>query len=282
MASDLPELPEYRSTMQVLENARRTAESGAEYWFAREIQTIFGYDSWSKFTPVVDRAKLSMTSSGIDPSHHVVQTSKMMEVGKGAKRVTDDYFLSRGACYLIAMNGDPSKPQIAAAQAYFATATRAREIGDTLAQDEKRLELREKVTKAFRTVSGVAKDAGVANQRQALFHDSRYVGLYGMSAQDVKALKGVGAKEVLFDRMGALELSANEFQMNLAAETIRTEQIKGEANVIRKNKEVAVKVRKTMIESGSRPPESLPADEPIKVVERRVKQSKKPNKLPSK
>ena len=201
MENELPNLPEYRTTMQKLEEARRTAESGSEYWFAREIQVVFGYDSWAKFTPVVDRARLSMTSSGIDPSHHIVQTGKMVEVGSGAMRRTDDYFLSRGACYLIAMNGDPSKPQIAAAQAYFAVAAREKEVGDALAQDEKRLELREKVTKSFRTVSGVAKDAGVPNQRQALFHDSRYQGLYGMSGQDVKAQKGVGTKEVLFDRM---------------------------------------------------------------------------------
>ena len=75
--------------------------------------------------------------------------------------------------------------------------------------------------------------------------------------------------------MGALELSANEFQMNLAAETIRAEKVRGEANVIKKNKEVAQKVRKTMIDAGSRPPENLPVDEPIKLVARRVKQSKK-------
>lgn len=282
MENALPDLPEYRTTMQALEDARRTADSGVEYWFAREIQIVFGYDSWAKFTPVVDRARASLASNGTDPSHHIVQTGKMMEVGKGAKRLTDDYFLSRGACYLIAMNGDPLKPQIAAAQAYFAAVTREKEVGDALAQDEKRLELREKVTKSFRAVSGVAKEAGVANQHQALFHDSRYQGLYNMSMQEAKASKGVGAKEVLFDRMGALELSANEFQMNLAAETIRAEKIKGEASAIRKNKEVAQKVRRTMIEAGSRPPENLPADEPIRVVERRVKQSKKASQLPPK
>lgn len=275
MENDLPERPEYRSTMQRLEEARRTTDRGIEYWFAREIQSVFGYESWAKFTPVVDRAKQSMLSNGIDPSHHVVQTGKMMGVGRGAQRRTEDYFLSRAACYLIAINGDPSKPQIAAAQAYFAAATRAKEVSDALTQDEKRLELRDKVTKSFKNVSSVAKSAGVGNQRQALFHDSRYQGLYGMSGQEVKGRKGVSSKENLFDRMGALELSANEFQMNLAAETIRTERITGEANAIRKNKEVAQKVRRTMTDAGSRPPEDLPADEPIKLVEKRVKQNKK-------
>lgn len=282
MIVELPNSPEYRSTMDRLEEVRRTAENGSEYWLAREIQSIFGYEAWARFTPVIDRAVASMKANNVDPSHHVAQTSNLMEVGKGAKRVTEDFFLSRAACYLIAMNGDTTKPQIAASQAYFAAATRSKEIADNLSQDEKRLELREKITQSLKVVSSVAKSAGVANQRQAIFHDSRYQGLYGMSGQDVKGRKGIAAKENLFDRMGALELSANDFQMNLAAETIRAEKISGEANAIRKNKEVAEKVRKTMIESGSRPPERLPAAEPIKEVVKRVKQRAKAIGKPTK
>lgn len=266
--------PEFRTTMQRLEAARRTAQDGSEYWLAREVHAIFGYETWAGFTPVVERAVASMRANSIEQSHHVVQTDKMVEVGSGAMRRTTDYFLSRAACYLIAMNGDPSKVQIAAAQAYFAVATRAKEVEDSLTQDEKRLELREKVTSSFKAVRNVATRAGVTNQRQAVFHDARYLGLYGMTAQEVKSRKGVPQKEVLFDRMGALELSANEFQMNLAAETISSEKIKGEAAAIRKNKEVAARVRNTMREAGSRLPEDLPADEPIKNVQKRVKQSK--------
>lgn len=275
MENELPMRPEYSSAMARLESARRTAANGVEYWFAREVQSIFGYESWAKFTPVIDRTSISMKANSVEPSHHIVRTDKMVGLGSGAQRRTDDFFLSRAACYLIAMNGDPSKPQIAAAQAYFAVSTRTKEVSDSVEQDEKRLALREKVKGSFKAVSGVAKSAGVANQKQAIFHDARYQGLYGMSVTDVKASKGLSAKENLFDRMGALELSANDFQMNLAAETIKSEGVRGEANAIRKNREVAQKVRNTMIDSGSRPPESLPADEPIKDVEKRVKANRK-------
>lgn len=273
--SDLPQRVEYRTTMERLEAARHSRKDDVEYWFAREIQSIFGYESWAKFTPVLERVRASMTANSVDPSHHIVQTDKLVEIGGGAKRRTTDYFLSRASCYLVAMNGDPSKPEVAAAQAYFAVATRAREVDEALAHDEKRLELREKVTRSFKAVSGVAKEAGVQNNKQALFHDARYQGLYGTSAQGVKKTKGLQPNENPFDRMGALELSANDFQMNLAAETLRQERVKGESNAIRKNKEIAEKVRKTMIDSGSRPPEELPVDEPINQVRKRVKQHQK-------
>ena len=169
-----------------------------------------------------------------------------------------DYFLSRPACRLMAMNGDPSKPEIAAAQAYFVIQTHRMEQQDALSADEKRLDAREKVKVAFKTVSGVAKEAGVPGQKQALFHDARSHGLYGMSARDVKARKGLRPDDNLFEFAGAYELSANEFQMNMAADVIKKENIRGAERVIRKNRSIAADVRKLMEQNGSTMPEDLP------------------------
>ena len=85
-------------------------------------------------------------------------------------------------------------------------------------------------------------------------------------------MKGIRQADNTFDYMGALELSANDFQMNLAAETIQKEEILGESNTIRKNRDISSNIRQTMIESGSRPPEKLPAAEPIKNVAKRLRQ----------
>lgn len=197
-----------------------------------------------------------------------------MEVGKGAQLRGNEYFLSRPACYLIAMNGDPSKPEIAAAQAYFATQTRRTELGESESEDEKRPQLRDKVKRSFKRVSAVAQQAGVRSPMQGIFHDARYQGLYGMSLKDVKRLKGLGDDEQLFDRAGPLELSANDFQMNLAADVIAKERVKGEQQCIQTNRRVAQRVRSTIEDSRATMPESLPLEPPIKEVRKRLSAGK--------
>ena len=275
MADELSRSPRYRSTIDRLEELRRVSSRGSEYWYGREIQGALGYTEWRNFEGVIDRARSSLLANAVSPSHHIVETTRMMPIGNDGRRQQADFFLSRAACYLIAMNGDPSKPEIAAAQAYFAVQTREREVETSANEDEKRLDLREKVKKSHKNVSKVASQAGVTNRKQPIFHDARYHGLYGMSAKEMKNRKGIGQKDVAFDYMGALELSANDFQMNLAAETIEKESVRGEANVIQKNRQVAQRVRRTMIDSGSRPPEELPIAEPIKSVAKRLKKNKK-------
>ena len=262
--------PAYKPTMERLEALKRTSERGVDYWMARDIGVPLGYEVWARFEPVVLRAGAAMQASGIDPSHHIVQTDKMMERGKGARVAGRDYFLTRAACYLIAMNGDGTKPEIAAAQLYFAVRTRQAELAAALAEDEKRLELRDKVAGSMRRVSGVAHAAGVTSARQGLFHEQRYRGLYNAPSAAVKIGKGLSPAENLFDRAVPLELSAHDFQMNLAADIISKEHVRGEAAAVTRNLDVARHVRRTIEQSGGTLPEDLPLVEHIKVVRKRV------------
>jgi hypothetical protein len=108
MASDLIETPVYRHTMAELEKVKRVSEQGVDYWMGREIHALLGYPVWDKFVPVIEKAAQSFGASGVESSHHIAQSSKLMGSGKGAQREGVDYFLSRGACYLIAINGDPT------------------------------------------------------------------------------------------------------------------------------------------------------------------------------
>lgn len=239
MTNEIELHPSYTNTIANLERVKRQSTQGVDYWLARDINMLLGYPTWREFESVIGRARDAMQTNGIDSSHQIVLTHKLMEVAGGAKYPGDDYFLTRGACRLIAMNGDPTKPEIAGAQAYFVVQTHRMEQQDSLSEDEKRLQLRERVTLAFKVVSGVAQAAGVSGSKQPIFHNARYLGLYGMSRQDVMAKKGLKRDDNPFDFAGPLELSANEFQMNLAANVIQKEGIKGEYNVISKNREIA-------------------------------------------
>ena len=165
--AELTETPEYRNTMERLEALKHSTTDGIEFWLAREIHTPLGYPVWDKFGPVLDRAREALKGNGIEPSHHIAQTSKMVELGSGAMREAVDFFLSRPACSLIALNGDPSKPEIAAAQAYFVVQARRMEMEDALKADVERLELRDKVAKSHKAVSQAAQAAGVNSKMQA-------------------------------------------------------------------------------------------------------------------
>ena len=271
--TDLTVTPAYRSTMERLETLKHVTASGKEYWLAREIYPVLGY-TWEGFDGVLTRAMDACSGVGIVLENHFRQTSTMVVLGSGAKRNVVNYFLSRAACYLIAINGDPSKPEVAAAQGYFAVQTRRMEIRDqqehARSEDQRRLELRSRVKTSLKRVSAAAKEAGVRNRMQAVFHDARHRGLYGAPLQAVRRKKGIPETENVLDRAGPLELSANDFQMNLAAEVITREGIRGEQRAIETNETVGTRVRKVIEESGSPLPEDLPVEPPINETESRI------------
>ncbi len=108
--------------------AHREEESGVEFWLARDLQEVLGYQTWRSFGQVVEKAVTACQNAGYNPSDHFAEISKMVPLGSGAEREVGDYMLTRYACYLIAQNGDPTKGPIAFAQTYFAIQTRKQEI----------------------------------------------------------------------------------------------------------------------------------------------------------
>lgn len=140
-----------------LDGLKRVAPDGSEYWMARDLQEPLGYGEWRNFTNAIDKAKVACESAGSESVNHFVETNKMVEIGSGAKRQTDDWFLSRYACYLIAMNGDASKKEVALAQTYFTVQTRRQELHDQLTDGEHRRLLRERVRDGNKKLAKAAK-----------------------------------------------------------------------------------------------------------------------------
>ena len=214
----------------------------------------------------------SCKESGNSPEHHFAGAGKPITGGKGAVQVVDDYHLSRFACYLIAQNGDPRKPEIAQAQKYFAVQTRRQELSDQAAADMERLELRKQTAEEFKALSGAAQDAGVQSKMFGVFHDAGYKGLYGGLGRDaIKQRKAIPDKDNLLDRMNATELAANQFRMTQTRDKLARDRVRSQAQAIQTHEQVGKEVRDAIKRIGGTLPENIPPAEHIKEVEKRLK-----------
>jgi DNA-damage-inducible protein D len=166
---------------KAFENLKQVNSHGAEYWSARDLQSLLGYSQWRRFEQAIERAIAACEQSGNNFKYHFAGAGKMVFLGSGSAREVPDFHLSRFACYLIAQNGDPRKPEIAEAQKYFAIQTRRQELSDQLAADLERLELRKQTAIEFKALSSAAQQAGVQSKMFGVFHDAGYKGLYDLS-----------------------------------------------------------------------------------------------------
>ncbi len=265
------------------EDRKRINQHGIEYWSARDLQALLGYSKWQRFENAIQKAIESCKQSGNNPKHHFTGAGNPISNGKGRSQVIDDYHLSRFACYLIAQNGDPRKPEIAQAQKYFAIQTRRQEISDELAADLERLELRKQASVEFKALSGAARDAGVQDKMFGMFHDAGYKGLYGgLGVDAIKVRKGIDARDQLMDRMDTTELAANQFRMTQTREKLKRENIRNSRDAIETHGAVGKEVRTAIAKIGGTLPENIPPAEHIKNVKKRLKKAKPAFTLDSK
>lgn len=106
-----------------------------EVWSARDLMPFAGYSRWESWRNAIGRAMISVDASGLHQGDHFRQAAKMVRTGSGAGRQIEDLELTRYACYILFQNADASKPEVAAAQLYFATQTRKQEVA-TVAMSE--------------------------------------------------------------------------------------------------------------------------------------------------
>lgn len=265
---------------QTFESIKHVNEYGEEYWLARELQPVLEYAQWRRFSDAIERAKLACKNSGFAVENHFADVGKMVDIGSGAERQIDDVMLSRYACYLIVMNGDPRKEVIAIGQSYFAVKTRQQELIDNyeqMSEDQKRLAIRNEMIAHNKSLAEAAQMAGIADQREyAIFQNKGYQGLYGgLGAKEIHARKGLKKSQKILDHMGSTELAANLFRATQTDEKLRRENIQGKQAAYDTHYQVGKKVRQTIQELGGTMPEDLPTPEKsVKQIEREVERKK--------
>ena len=250
----------------LFENIKHVNEYGQEFWYARELQPLLEYSQWRRFAEAIERAKTACANSGHDVADHFAEVGQMVEIGSGTKRNVEDYELSRYACYLIVMNGDPRKEVIALGQTYFAVKTRQQELiedYEKLTEEQKRLAIRNEMKRHNIALADAAHKAGVQQPIDyAVFQNYGYMGLYnGLKAQDIKERKGLKKNQNILDFMGSTELAANLFRATQTEEKLRRENIQNKNEANQTHYEVGKKVRQTIADLGGTMPEDLPTPE---------------------
>ena len=247
---------------------------GVEFWYARELQKLLGYEQWRNFELIIHKAQISCESAGINASDHFAEVSKLVPIGSGAERAVKDYMLTRYACYLIAQNGDPKKEEIAFAQSYFAVQTRKQELIEERITYFERSEARGRLRESEKRLSQNIYERGVDDAGFGRIRSKGDAALFGgNTTQQMKERLGVKSNRPLADFLPTLTIAAKNLATEMTNYNVEQKDLQGESAItvehVQNNS-----VRSMLGERGIKP-EELPPVEDMKKLERRAKAAEK-------
>ena len=250
-------------------------EEAVEFWYARDLMALLGYDRWENFHKAIERAIDSCKASEIEPVDHFRSVTKMVQIGSGAERAVKDYMLTRYACYLIAQNGDPRKEEIAFAQSYFAVQTRKQELIEERIAYIERTEARGKLRESEKRLSQNIYERGVDDAGFGRIRSRGDQALFGgKPTQEMKKKLGVSDKRPLADFLPTLTIAAKNLATEMTNYNVEEKDLQGESAITSEHVQNNQSVR-DMLGSRGIKPEELPPSEDIKKLERRVKSQEK-------
>ena len=258
------------------DNAIQTTENEQiEYWYARDLMKLLGYSRWENFENAIRRAIESCETAQIEVSDHFREITKLITAGKGAKRPVSDYMLTRYACYLIAMNGDTTKDEIAFAQSYFAVQTRKQELIEERIAYIERTQARSRLKESEKRLSQNIYERGVDDDGFARIRSRGDQALFGgYTTKEMKEKLGVKDNRPLADFLPTLTIAAKNLATEMTNYNVENKDLYGESSITGEHVQNNTEIRKMLKERGIKP-EELPPAEDIKKLERRTKSQDK-------
>ena len=266
---------EFISQRIILFNNLCHEENNIEYWYARDIMEPLGYKQYIKFQDAIERAKESCIASNHPINAHFINVQRPVDIGSGAVRVIDDIMLTRYAAYLIALNGDPRKPEIAFAQQYFIQQTRKVEIIEKSIVCNDRIIARNNLKESDKELCKVLSAHGVSDKGYGRIKSEGDKALFGgYTTKDMKEKYDIPEKRALGDFLQKVVLVGKEFANELTSTNVISNNINGEKDITAEHVDNNLTVREAMLNRGICP-ENLPPSEDIRVLENRVNKEKR-------